>query len=54
MFGFLKKVFFVARTFFSCNLLNVNPMNAIPLKCLLMNNQECCKIRTEIVDINFI
>ena len=31
---------------FSCNVLNV-----IPLKCDLMNNQEC-KIKTKIIDIN--
>ena len=31
MFGFIKKCFFTAMTFFSCNVLNVN----------LMNNQEC-------------
>ena len=34
MFGFIKKTFVVAMTFFSCN----------ALKCVSMNNQEC-KIR---------
>ena len=41
MFGFLKKVFFTAMTFFGCN----------ALKCISINNQEC-KIRSEIIDIN--
>ena len=36
MLGFIKKVIFVAMTFFSCNPLNVNS-----LKCVSMNNQEC-------------
>ena len=46
MFGFIKKGFFTAMTFFSCNVLNVNS-----LECVLMNNQEC-KIRQEIININ--
>ena len=46
MFGFIKKVFIVAMTFFGCNVLKVNP-----LKCVLMNNQEC-KIRPQIIYIN--
>ena len=41
MFGFIKKWFFIAVTFFSCN----------TLKCISMNNQEC-KIRPEILNIN--
>ena len=36
MFGFIKKVFFVAMTF-----LNFNPSNVNSLECVLMNNQEC-------------
>ena len=32
MFGFIKKVFVVAMTFFDCNVLNVNS-----LKCVSMN-----------------
>ena len=44
MFGFIKKYFFTAMTFF--NLLNVNS-----LECVSMNNQEC-KIRTEIINLN--
>ena len=44
MFGFIKKWFFTAMTFF--NLPNVNS-----LECVSMNNQEC-KIRTEIIHLN--
>ena len=46
MFGFIKKVFVVALTFFGCYVLNINK-----LKCFSMNNQEC-KIRPEIININ--
>ena len=46
MFGFIRKSFFVAMTFFSCNVLNV-----YLLKCVTMNNQEC-KIRQEIINVN--
>ena len=46
MFGFIKKGFFIAMTFFSCNVLNVNSLEGV-----LMNNQEC-KIRQEIININ--
>ena len=46
MFGFIKKCFFTAITFFSCSVLNVNS-----LECVSMNNQEC-KIRLEIININ--
>ena len=41
MFGFIKKVFVVALSFFSC----------YALECVSMNNQEC-KIRTKVKDIN--
>ena len=46
MFGFFKKMFFVAMTFFSFNLSNINF-----LKCVSMNNQEC-KVREEIINSN--
>ena len=39
-------MFVKAMTIFRCNVLNVTP-----LKCVSMNNQEC-KIRTKIIDIN--
>ena len=41
MFGFIKKVFVIAMTFFSWN----------ALKCVSMNNQEC-KIRPVVMNIN--
>ena len=41
MFGFIKKVFVVAMTFFYCN----------ALECVSMNNQEC-KMRPQIININ--
>ena len=46
MFGFIKKCFFTAMTFFSCGVFNVNS-----LECVSMNNQEC-KIRPEIMNLN--
>ena len=39
IFGFIKKCFSTAMTFFNSNLSNVNS-----LECVSMNNQEC-KIR---------
>ena len=41
MFGFVKKMFLVAMTYFSCN----------ALKCVSMNNQEC-KIRPKVANNN--
>ena len=46
MFGFIKKVFFVAMTFFNLNLSNVNSLEYVS-----MNNQEC-RTRTKIININ--
>ena len=46
MLRFIKKIFVVAMTFFSCTVLNVNP-----LKSVLMNNQECKK-RPKIINVN--
>ena len=40
MLGFIKKCFFTAMTFFSCN----------ALKCVSIDNQEC-KVRPEILNI---
>ena len=39
-------MFFTARLFFSCNVLNVNS-----LKCVSMNNEEC-RASPEIININ--
>ena len=36
MFGFIKKVFIAAMTFFS-----FSPSNVNSLECVSMNNQEC-------------
>ena len=44
MFGFIKKCFFTAMTFF-------NLSDVISLECVSMNNQGC-KIRTEIINLN--
>ena len=41
MFGFLKKCFFNAMTFFGCNV----------LRCVSVNNHNC-KIRSEIIDVS--
>ena len=46
MFGFIKKMFFTAMTFFSCNVFNVNS-----IECVSMNNQEC-KVRPEIINLS--
>ena len=46
MLGIVKKMFFVAMTFFSFNSSNINS-----LECVSMNNQEC-KTRTKIININ--
>ena len=46
MFGFVKRIFASTMMFFGCNLSSINP-----LECVLMNNQEC-KVRPEIVNVN--
>ena len=46
MFEFIKKCFFTAMLFFNFSLSSVNS-----LECVSMNNQEC-KIRPEIININ--
>ena len=46
MFEFVKKMFFVAMTFFS-----FNPLNVSSLECVSMNKQEF-KTRTKIININ--
>ena len=45
MFGLVKKIFAVAIGFVGLNI------NAIPLKCVSMNNQQC-KVRPAIKHIN--
>ena len=46
MFGFVKKPFVVAMSFFGGTTLSETP-----LKCLSINNQEC-KVRSEITNIS--
>ena len=46
MFRFTKKMFVTIISLFNCNALN-----ATPVKCILINNQEC-RIRPEILNIN--
>ena len=46
MVGIIKSKFFTVMTFFSCIILNINP-----LKCVSMNNQDC-KIRSQIINSN--
>ena len=51
MFVFIKKVFFLGLTILS-DLANANSLlNAIPLNCISMKNQEC-KVRPEIINVN--
>ena len=46
MFGFIKKLFFTAMTFFSFIVLSVSP-----LECVSMKNQEC-KVKEEVINVN--
>ena len=46
MFGFVKRIFVSAMIFFGWNLSSLNP-----LACVSMNDQKC-KVRTEIVNVN--
>ena len=50
IFRFFKKVFFVGLTILS-GVASVNSLNAIPLSCISMNNQEC-KTRMQVVNVN--
>ena len=46
MFGFIKKVFVVAITFFSFNVLSVNSLEFISMK------NQVCKAREEVINVN--
>ena len=50
IFGFVKKVFFVGLTILS-GFTNANSLNAIPLSCISMNNQEP-KTRRQVINVN--
>ena len=50
IFGFVKKLFFVGLTILS-SFTNANSLNAIPLSCISMSNQEC-KTRPQVVNVS--
>ena len=51
MFQFIKKVFFIELTILS-DFTNANfLLNAIPVSCTSMKNQEC-KTRLQVIDVN--
>ena len=50
IFRFVKKVFFVGLPILS-NFTNASPLNAIPLNCISMKNQEC-KTRPQVISVN--
>ena len=54
MFGFIKKVFVVAMTFFSYNEIAFTILNVNSLKCVSMNIQKCLNAYeySEISDVN--
>ena len=50
MFILIKKIFYVGSLCLS-SLVTATPLNAIPLSCISLKNQEC-KVRPKIADIN--
>ena len=50
MFPFIKEAFFIGLTILS-DFTNVNSLNAIPLNCISMKNQEC-KTRPQVINVN--
>ena len=50
IFRFVKKVFFIGLTILS-DFTNASSLNAIPLSCISMNNQEC-KTRPQVINAN--
>ena len=50
MFRFVKKVFLLGLTILS-DFTNANSLNAIPLSCISMKNQEC-KTRPQVINVN--
>ena len=55
MLRFVKQIFVSEMIFFACNVSGVNssnavPLNAVPLKYVSINNQEC-EIRPEIINL---
>ena len=49
MFIFIKKIFYIGSLYLS-TLVSASPLNAIPLSCISLKNQEC-KVRPKIADI---
>ena len=49
MFIFIKKIFYIGSLCLS-SLVSATPLNAIPLSCISLKNQEC-KVRPKIVKI---
>ena len=50
MLTFIKKIFYIGSLCLS-SLVSATPLNAIPLSCISLKNQEC-KVRPKIADIN--
>ena len=50
MFVFIKKVFCIGSLFLS-RLVGTTSLNAVPLSCISIKNQEC-KVRSEIINVN--
>ena len=50
IFRFVKKAFFIGLTILS-NFASINSLNAIPLSCISISNQEC-KTRPQVVNVN--
>ena len=50
IFAFVKKLYFLGLTTLS-GFASANSLNAIPLSCISMNNQEC-KTRPQVVNVN--
>ena len=50
IFRFVKKVFFIGLTILS-DFTNASSLNAIPLRCISMKNQEC-ETRPQVINVN--
>ena len=50
MLAFIKKCYFTGLTFLS-TLTRMHLLNAVPLSCISMNNQEY-KVRPQVVNVN--
>ena len=50
MLAFIKKCFFIGLAFLS-TLTRIHLLNAVPLSCISMNNQEY-KVRPQVINVN--